>query len=75
LRVRVDIPELLPELSEFLADRGYEVVTTSIDELTVVAPQGPRDFRSAITLLADLDLWRAKRPWAPARLDPELAGR
>lgn len=72
MRVHVDIPELLPELCEFLEGRGYEVVGNGEGEITVLAPQGPRDFQAAITLLTDLDLWRARHPWAPARLDPEL---
>jgi hypothetical protein len=71
VRVRVDIPQLLPELCEFLEGRGYEV-TRGEDQITVLPPQGPQDFQAAITLLTDLDLWRAKHPWAPARLDPEL---
>ena len=72
VRVRVDIPELLPELCEFLEGRSYEVVRDGEDEITVLAPQGSRDFPAAIALLADLDLWRAKHPWATTRLDPEL---
>lgn len=74
MRVRVDTPELIPELSEFLEGRGYEVVPRGNGEIAVSAPQAPQDFRAAVMLLADLDLWRAKHPWAPARLDPELAG-
>lgn len=72
MRVRVDIPELVAELSEFLENRGYEVAYAGDNEILVTAPQGPRDFRAAITLLADLDVWRAKHPWATTRLDPEL---
>lgn len=71
MRVRVDIPELIPELSEFLRRRGYDVEPAGGDEITVVATD-PNDFRTAVSLLADLDLWRAKHPWAPARLDPQL---
>jgi hypothetical protein len=73
LRVRIDIPELIPELSEFLTARGYEVSPAGGDEITVVAAKDPQDFRSAMSLLADLDVWRAKHPWATTRLDPELA--
>ena len=69
----MDIPELVPELSEFLRGRGYEITAEGGDEITVVAAQ--HDFLSAITLLADLDLWRAKHPWARARLDPQLSSR
>lgn len=71
MKVRMDIPELVPEFSEFLVARGYEVTTAGGDEITVAAPD-PNDFRSAMSLLADLDLWRAKHPWARTRLDPEL---
>lgn len=72
MRVRVDIPELIPALSEFLTARGYEVVPAGGDEITVVSAQDPEDFRSAMSLLADLDLWRARHPWATTRLDPQL---
>jgi hypothetical protein len=72
LRVRVDIPALLPELCEFLESRGYDVVQNGGEEIHVAWPQEPEDFRAAVTLLADLDLWRARHPWVQARLDPEL---
>ena len=72
MRVRVDITELLPALREFLEERGYEVVVQSEEEISVLPPEGPRDFRAAVNLLADLDVWRARHPWATARLDPEL---
>jgi hypothetical protein len=68
----MDIPELVPELTEFLRTRGYEVVSESDDEITVSSARDPQDFREAMALLADLDLWRAKHPWATARLDPQL---
>ena len=67
----MDIPELVPELSEFLRTRGYDVVAETAGELTVLG-RDPHDFRQAVTLLADLDVWRAKHPWAPTRLDPQL---
>jgi hypothetical protein len=70
VRVRVDIPELLPELCEFLERRGYEVGARGDDDVDVTMPEGPRDFRAAVTLLADLDVWQAQRSWAHARLDP-----
>lgn len=72
MRVRVDIPELIPELSEFLRGRGYEVIPAGGDGITVVSAEDSQDFRSAMSLLADLDLWRAKHPWVTARLDPQL---
>jgi hypothetical protein len=71
MRVRVDIPELIPELSEFLRGRGYDV-TPAPGGAIAVSGEDPEDFRTAMSLLADLDLWRAKHPWAAARLDPEL---
>jgi hypothetical protein len=71
VRVRVDIPELLPELCTFLEGRGYELGDRGEDDVEVTIAEGPRDFRAAITLLADLDVWQAKRSWAQARLDPD----
>ena len=67
----MDIPELLPELVEFLRGRGYDVVPESDDEIRV-SGRNPQDFREAVALLSDLDLWRAKHPWATTRLDPQL---
>jgi len=72
VRVRVDIPELVPELTEFLTKRGYEVVAKGDDEISVSAAGSPQDFQEAVTLLADLDVWRAKHPWVTTRLDPQL---
>jgi hypothetical protein len=71
VRVRVDIPELLPELSEFLESRGCLAVRRGDDELEVVIPEAPSSFEAATMLLADLDLWRARRPWAQATLNPK----
>jgi hypothetical protein len=70
VRVRVDIPELLPNLCEFLSSRGCVVVEVGDSEAEVVIPGAPSSFEAATTLLADLDLWRAKRPWARATLEP-----
>ena len=67
----MDIPELVPELVEFLRTRGYEVVPQGDDEIAVTG-RDPQDFSAAMTLLADLDVWRTKHPWATARLDPQL---
>ena len=71
MRVRVDIPELIPELVEFLKKRGYDVSSADGDEITVTSDDR-QDFRQAMTLLADLDVWRAKHPWVTTRLDPQL---
>jgi aspartate/methionine/tyrosine aminotransferase len=71
MRVRVDIPELMPELVEFLKKRGYDVSSADGDEITVTSGDS-QDFRQAMTLLADLDVWRAKHPWVTTRLDPQL---
>jgi len=68
----MDIPELVPELTEFLEKRGYQVTAQSDDEIAV-SGRDPQDFRQAVTLLADLDVWRAKHPWATTRLDPQLS--
>lgn len=66
----MDIPELVPELVEFLRGRGYEVEPEG-DQLAV-STNDPQDFGQAMALLADLDVWRAKHPWATTRLDPQL---
>ena len=59
MRIRVDIPELLPELCEFLEGRGCLAVRRSDDELDVVVPNAPSTFEAATVLLADLAVWRA----------------
>jgi hypothetical protein len=71
VRVRVDIPELLPLLCEFLSGRGCVVVEVGTDEAEVVIPGAPSSFEAATMLLADLDLWRATRPWVRATLEPD----
>jgi len=70
MRIRVDIPELLPELCEFLEGRGCLAVRRSRDLIEVVVPDAPSSFQAATTLLADLAVWRARKPWAHATLDP-----
>jgi hypothetical protein len=70
VRVRVDIPELLPELCEFLEGRGCLAVRRSEDEIEVVVPDAPSGFQAATMLLADLAVWRAEKPWAQATLNP-----
>ena len=71
MRVRVDIPDLLPELCDFLSQRGCVVVEEGEDTARVSIPSAPSSFEAAMALLADLDLWRAKRPWANATLVPD----
>ncbi len=71
MRVRVDIPELLPDLCDFLSQRGCLAVEVGDDQAQVVIPGAPSSFEAATMLLADLDLWRAKRPWVRARLEPD----
>jgi hypothetical protein len=71
MRVRVDIPELVPELCEFLSDRGCVAVEADPGVAEVTIRDAPSSFEAAMMLLADLDLWRAKRPWARARLEPD----
>ena len=70
MRVRVDIPELLPELCEFLEGRGCLAVRRSDDEIEVVVPDAPGGFQAATMLLADLAVWHAEKPWAQATLNP-----
>ena len=71
MRVHVVIPELLPELCEYLARRGWEASEIGDGEARVSSPSGRRDFETATMLLADVDLWRVQRPWAPVTVNPE----
>ena len=71
MRVRVDIPELLPDLCDFLSQRGCVVVEVGQDTARVAIPSAPSSFEAAMVLLADLDLWRASRPWVSATLEPD----
>ena len=71
MRVRVDIPELLPELCDYLSRRGWPAVEVGLDEANVLAPLGRSDFEAATMLLADVDLWRAKRPWTHVTVNPK----
>ena len=71
MRVHVDIPELLPELCEYLIHRGWTASEIGDGEARVLSPSGRSDFESAAMLLADVDLWRAQRPWAPVTVNPE----
>src|SRR5262249_34406373 len=52
LRVHVDIPELLPELCEYLARRGWEASEIGDGEARVLSPSGRKDFETATMLLA-----------------------
>lgn len=73
MRVRIDIPELRPELCDYLLRRGWVAVEVDLDEVNVlVAPGAPSDFEAAIMLLADVDLWRAQRPWTHVTVDPHV---
>jgi hypothetical protein len=71
VRVRVDIPDLLPDLCDFLSERGCVVVEVGHDLAEVAIPSAPSRFEAAMILLADLDFWRAKRPWVNATLEPD----
>jgi hypothetical protein len=46
VRVRVDIPELLPELCDYLAQRGWAAVEVGLDEANVLARSAPSDFEA-----------------------------
>src|SRR6266540_3911911 len=50
VRVRVDIPELLPELCDYLLRRGWAAVEVGLDEANVHARWAPSDFEAAIML-------------------------
>jgi hypothetical protein len=69
--VHVDIPELLPELCDYLSRRGWAAAEVGPGEANVLAPPGRNDFEAATMLLADVDLWRVQRPWAPVTVNPE----
>jgi hypothetical protein len=71
VRVRVEIPELCPELCEFLSARGFVAREAGSGVAEVTISGAPSSFEAAMMLLADLDLWRAKRPWARATLEPD----
>jgi hypothetical protein len=71
VRVRVEIPELLPELCDYLSRRGWTAAEVGPDEANVLPSSGRSEFESATMLLADLDLWRTQRPWAPVTVNPE----
>jgi hypothetical protein len=74
VRIRVDIPELLPELCDYLLRRGWAAVEVGLDEANVHARWAPSDFEAAIMLLADVDLWRAQRPWTHVTVNPHVTG-
>jgi len=74
VRVRVDIPELLPDLCDYLSRRGWVVVEVGLDEANVLARSAPSDFEAATMLLADVDLWRAQRSWMHVTVNPRGAG-
>ncbi len=71
MRVRVDIPELLPDLCDYLSQRGWAAVEVSPDEANVLTSWARSDFEAATMLLADVDLWRAKRAWVHATVKPD----
>jgi hypothetical protein len=71
--VRVEIPELLPELCDYLSRRGWVAVESGVDHATVIAPGSSSGFEAAMMLLADVDLWRVQRPWARVTVNPQTA--
>jgi hypothetical protein len=71
MRVHVDIPELLPELCDYLRGKGWEASELGADEAVILPPPGRGDFEAAAMLLADVDLWRAQRPWARVGVNPQ----
>ena len=67
----MEIPELLADLCDYLSQRGCVAVEVGVDEAEVLIPGAPSSFEAATTLLADIDLWRANRPWARVLLKPD----
>jgi hypothetical protein len=74
VRVRIDIPELMPELCDYLSRRGWVAVGVALEEADVLAPGAASEFEAATMLLADVGLWRAQRPWARVTVNPQLPG-
>jgi hypothetical protein len=74
MRVRVDIPELLPELCDYLSRRGWVAVDVSPDEAHVVALAAPSEFEAAMMLLADVDLWRGAAAVGARNRQPARGG-
>ena len=70
MRIHVDAPELLPDLCDYLSRRGFLAVEVGAAEAQVALPKAPSEFEAAMLLLADIDLWRAKRAWVHVSLDP-----
>ena len=64
----------LPELCDYLLGRGWAAVEVGLDEANVLARWAPSDFEAAIMLLADVDLWRAQRPWTHVTVNPHVTG-
>jgi hypothetical protein len=74
VEVRVEIPELLPQLCDYLSRRGWVAVESGMDRADVLAPgSSSGGFEAAMMLLADVDLWRAQRPWARVTVNPQAA--
>jgi hypothetical protein len=61
MRVRVSDPSLLSDLCNYLSRRGCAAVEAGEDESNVLLPGAPSSFAEATMLMAEIDLWRAKR--------------
>src|SRR2546428_5291831 len=64
MRVRVSDPSLLSDLCDHLSRRGCTALEASEDEANVLIPGAPSSFEEATMLMAEIDLWRAKRAGA-----------
>jgi hypothetical protein len=73
MRVRIDVPALLPDLCDYLSQRGFVAFEVGVDEAKVTLPNAPSEFEAAALLLADVDLWRAQHVWAHVAVDPGQA--
>ena len=70
MRVRVSDPALLSDLCDHLSRRGCTAVEASEDEADALIPGAPSSFEEATMLLAEIDLWRAKRAGVEVTVDP-----
>jgi hypothetical protein len=70
MRVRVSDPSLLSELCDYLSRRGCTAVEASEDEADVLISGAPSSFEETTMLMAEIDLWRAKRAAVEVTVGP-----
>ena len=70
MRVPVSDPSLLSDLCHYLSRRGCTALDASEDESDALIPGAPSSFEEATMLMAEIDLWRAKRAAVEVTVDP-----